>query len=176
MIDWLVFNATFNNISVISWWSVLFVEETGGPWENHRPVTSQWQTLSHNRAPDKLRICIFYAMKTSKNACIIRSECTHYECGVKHHQMNKHSYFLLFNMLFYTFFRSCRVGPLVQCDYCPLLYHLDCLNPPMTSLPFWSFKQKMSFFAKSRYITQELQMSKVLKNSKLHSFIHLHLD
>jgi hypothetical protein len=27
------------------------------------------------RAPDKLR---FYAMKTSKNACIIRLECTHY--------------------------------------------------------------------------------------------------
>ena len=30
------------------------------------------------RAPDKLRICVFYAMKTSKNACIIRSECTYY--------------------------------------------------------------------------------------------------
>ena len=30
------------------------------------------------RAPDKLRICVFYAMKTNKNACIIRSECTHY--------------------------------------------------------------------------------------------------
>jgi hypothetical protein len=30
------------------------------------------------RAPDKLRICVFYAMKTSKNACIIISECTHY--------------------------------------------------------------------------------------------------
>jgi hypothetical protein len=30
------------------------------------------------RASDKLRICVFYAMKTSKNACIIRSECTHY--------------------------------------------------------------------------------------------------
>jgi hypothetical protein len=29
-----------------------------------------------NRAPDKLRICVFYAMKTNKNACIIRSECT----------------------------------------------------------------------------------------------------
>jgi hypothetical protein len=29
-------------------------------------------------APDKLRICVFYAMKTSKNECIIRSECTHY--------------------------------------------------------------------------------------------------
>jgi hypothetical protein len=24
------------------------------------------------------RICVFYVMKTSKNACIIRSECTHY--------------------------------------------------------------------------------------------------
>jgi hypothetical protein len=30
----------------------------------------------YGRAPDKLRICVFYAMKTSKNACIIRSECT----------------------------------------------------------------------------------------------------
>jgi hypothetical protein len=29
----MVFNATFNNISVISWQSVLFVEETGVPWE-----------------------------------------------------------------------------------------------------------------------------------------------
>jgi hypothetical protein len=29
------FNATFNNISVISWRSVLLVEETGGPREYH---------------------------------------------------------------------------------------------------------------------------------------------
>ena len=34
--------------------------------------------ISLYRAPDKLRICVFYAMKTSKNACIIRSECAHY--------------------------------------------------------------------------------------------------
>jgi len=44
----MVFNATFNNISVISWRSVLLVEETGGPGENHRPAASHWQTLSHN--------------------------------------------------------------------------------------------------------------------------------
>ncbi|CAF4415887.1 unnamed protein product, partial [Didymodactylos carnosus] len=25
--------------------------------------------------------------------------------------------------------------PLVHCNYCPLTYHLDCLNPPLTSLP-----------------------------------------
>jgi len=41
-------NATFNNISVISWQSVLLVEETGGPCENHWPVASHWQSLSHN--------------------------------------------------------------------------------------------------------------------------------
>ena len=31
----MVFNATFNNISVISWQSVLLVEETGVSGENH---------------------------------------------------------------------------------------------------------------------------------------------
>jgi len=36
----MVFNATFNNISVILWQSVLLVEETGVPGENHRPVAS----------------------------------------------------------------------------------------------------------------------------------------
>ena len=45
-----VFNATFNNISVISWWSVLLVEETRVPEENHRPVASHRQTSSHNVA------------------------------------------------------------------------------------------------------------------------------
>ena len=36
----MVFNATFNNISVIYWLSVLLVEETGVPGENHQPVVS----------------------------------------------------------------------------------------------------------------------------------------
>jgi hypothetical protein len=36
----MVFNATFNTISVISWRSVLLVKETGGPVENHRHVAS----------------------------------------------------------------------------------------------------------------------------------------
>jgi len=44
----MVFNATFSNISAISWRSVLLVEETGVPRENHRSVASHWQTLSHN--------------------------------------------------------------------------------------------------------------------------------
>ena len=33
----MMFNATFNNISVISWRSVTLVEETGEPGENHLP-------------------------------------------------------------------------------------------------------------------------------------------
>jgi hypothetical protein len=38
----MVFNATFNNISALSWWSVLLVEES------HQPVASHLHTLSHN--------------------------------------------------------------------------------------------------------------------------------
>jgi hypothetical protein len=36
----MVFNATFNNISVISWRSALLVEETGVLGENHQPAVS----------------------------------------------------------------------------------------------------------------------------------------
>ena len=40
LIDWfIVFNATFSNISAISWRPVLVVEEAG---ENHRPLASNW--------------------------------------------------------------------------------------------------------------------------------------
>jgi hypothetical protein len=35
LVWFMVFNATFNNISVLSWRSVLFVEETGVPGKNH---------------------------------------------------------------------------------------------------------------------------------------------
>jgi len=44
----MVFNVTFNTISVLSWRSDLLVEETRVPGENHRPAARHWQTLSHN--------------------------------------------------------------------------------------------------------------------------------
>ena len=34
----MVFNATFSNISVLSWGPVLLVEETGVPREMHQPA------------------------------------------------------------------------------------------------------------------------------------------
>jgi hypothetical protein len=40
-VGFMVFNATFNNISVISLRSVLLVEGTGIPGENHRSVTGK---------------------------------------------------------------------------------------------------------------------------------------
>jgi len=50
LVLFMVINATFNNISVISLRSVLLVEETGISGENHWSVASHWQTLSHNVA------------------------------------------------------------------------------------------------------------------------------
>jgi hypothetical protein len=63
----MVFNPTFINISVISWSLVLLVEETRVPGENHRPVASHWQTLSH-------KCCIEYtslSIRFRNGTCII---------------------------------------------------------------------------------------------------------
>ena len=49
----MMFDSTFNNISVMSWRSVLLVEETRVPVENHR------QTWSHNVVSDKLKAWMY---------------------------------------------------------------------------------------------------------------------
>ena len=56
LVWFMVLNATFNNISVISWRSVWLVEETGLPGKNHRPVASHWQTVSHNVVQKMYRV------------------------------------------------------------------------------------------------------------------------
>jgi hypothetical protein len=62
-VDLVWFYTTFNNTSVISWQSVLFLEETGGRGENHRPVVSHWQTLSHNVVVNPNQINPFFRYK-----------------------------------------------------------------------------------------------------------------
>ena len=45
----MVFNATFNNISAISWRLVLLVGEIGVPTENHHNVVLSTYTPCHER-------------------------------------------------------------------------------------------------------------------------------
>ena len=47
-VRFVVLNATFNNISVISWWSVLLLNETGVPGENHRSFTDKLYQIAYN--------------------------------------------------------------------------------------------------------------------------------
>jgi hypothetical protein len=69
----MVLNAPFNNISVILWRSVLLVEETGVLGENHRPVATNWQTLSHKVVSPELDSSIgscksnYHAITTTKS-------------------------------------------------------------------------------------------------------------
>ena len=60
LIDWyLVFNATFSNISATSWRPVLVVKEAGVPGENHRPWASNWLTLSLAAACTYFNFCVY---------------------------------------------------------------------------------------------------------------------
>ena len=53
----MAFNTIFNNISDMSWQSVLLVEEIRVSGENHWPAASHWQTLSHNGVWVQLASC-----------------------------------------------------------------------------------------------------------------------
>ena len=67
----MVFNATFNNISVISWRSVLLVEKIRIPGENHQHVASH-KLLSHNVVLSTPR----HERARTHNLLVIGSDCT----------------------------------------------------------------------------------------------------
>ena len=48
MVMVMAFNATFDNISVVSWKSALLVEDIEVPGENHWSAAGYSQTLLHN--------------------------------------------------------------------------------------------------------------------------------
>jgi hypothetical protein len=64
LLCFMVFNATYNNISVISWRSVLLVEETGGP-----SMQNNYHTIT--------------ATTAAWLVWLIRREILHYNVGVK---------------------------------------------------------------------------------------------
>jgi PHD finger protein 12 MRG binding domain/PHD-finger len=37
--------------------------------------------------------------------------------------------------LCYACSKTCKMAPLISCDYCSLFFHQDCLDPPLTALP-----------------------------------------
>jgi hypothetical protein len=75
----MVLNSIFNNISVISWWSVLLVEENGEPKENLSQVT------------DKLYHIMLYASPWSRfeltTSVVIGTDCIS-SCKSNYHTIN----------------------------------------------------------------------------------------
>lgn len=51
--------------------------------------------------------------------------------------------------------RSCRVAPLIACDFCDSFYHLDCLDPPLTNPPsgMWMCPQHVEHCLDSTLLT-----------------------
>ena len=68
----MVLNATFSNISAISWRSALLVKETGVLGENHRLVASHWQTLLHNVVSSIPRLS---GIRTHNAIVVIGTDC-----------------------------------------------------------------------------------------------------
>ncbi|XP_011506236.1 PREDICTED: PHD finger protein 12 [Ceratosolen solmsi marchali] len=51
--------------------------------------------------------------------------------------------------------RSCRKAPLIACDYCPLYFHQDCLDPPLTAFPSgrWMCPNHLNHFIDQNLLT-----------------------
>jgi hypothetical protein len=97
----MVFNATLNNISVISLWSVLLVEETRVLGENYRPVSSHYQNCSHNVVSstplhERDSNSLLYLVVICTNCIGICKSNYHmlYESGVKYPQYINHSRYI----------------------------------------------------------------------------------
>ena len=86
--------------------SVLLVEETGVPRENHRPVASHWQTLSHNVVSstprhelkqDYLNLLNIYITKTLMASVRLLHLCSIYQLVSYAHQWRHDSDFKMKN-------------------------------------------------------------------------------
>ena len=53
--------------------------------------------------------------------------------------------------LCYVCMKSSRVGPLVQCDFCPCNFHMDCLDPPLAEVFFHLYQSSDLIQFKVKY-------------------------
>lgn len=69
--------------------------------------------------------------------------------------------------------KTSRGVPSVACDFCPLVYHLDCLDPPMCEPPSVStyyFLWEISFILYSKFKQRVQHVCYLFEKSiKLHS-------
>uniref|UniRef100_A0A182W077 PHD finger protein 12 n=1 Tax=Anopheles minimus TaxID=112268 RepID=A0A182W077_9DIPT len=51
--------------------------------------------------------------------------------------------------------QSCRKAPLVACDYCELVFHQDCLDPPLTAMPtmMWMCPNHVEQFVDAKMVS-----------------------
>uniref|UniRef100_A0A8W7PT79 PHD finger protein 12 n=1 Tax=Anopheles coluzzii TaxID=1518534 RepID=A0A8W7PT79_ANOCL len=51
--------------------------------------------------------------------------------------------------------QSCRKAPLIACDYCELVFHQDCLDPPLTAMPttMWMCPNHVEQYVDSKLVT-----------------------
>ena len=76
----MVFNASFNIISIILWRSVLLVEET---IVNHRPVATHWQTVSHNVVSNTPRLYNYHTLTTTTTFIVDQAKYEHTERNIQ---------------------------------------------------------------------------------------------
>jgi hypothetical protein len=94
----MIFNATLNIISAISWRSVLLVEETGVPGENYRPVASHWQTLVY-------QVHLAWAGFKLTTLVVISTNCIgSYKSNFHSHDHNGHYYRQVFLIQMWSIF------------------------------------------------------------------------
>ncbi|XP_044260481.1 PHD finger protein 12 [Tribolium madens] len=51
--------------------------------------------------------------------------------------------------------KSCRIAPLISCDFCSLYFHMDCLDPPLTTPPSgrWMCPNHVEHYLDSKLLT-----------------------
>ena len=64
----MTFNATFNNIPVISWQLLLLLEETGVPTKK---LANHWQTLSYKVISNKIDFQEMYGNQIHSTLCVV---------------------------------------------------------------------------------------------------------